>query len=194
MFSWWNPDCSRALHLKIARWKSYRRKRFTATAYYFCFLFFSFLRSQCKLPSHSSIHQKHELDFMSHPLIRTSVYSLYGLVFGGYQVNEYTLLLPVISSRWGSSGFLPCCELFRHLPQQNSMDSRKPLNLFLSPFSYPIMTVITINFSIQELTTSISTCKNTSAGPYGIHYRMLCHLPRLYHCQSWTAFQDCVSS
>ena len=180
---WWNPDCAKALRIKRACWKKFRRRRSTpgglpalldfkrahanlrrtirkAKRDSWC----SFVSSINSLTPASSVWKRIRKIAGKHLPQPSPVLSI-----GTQSVADPLQVAECLASHFSqiSTG--------SHLPPQfQSFKVRSTL----SPVTFTLSSIEPYNapFTLHELHAALSFCQDTSAGPDHIHYNMIRHL------------------
>ena len=180
---WWTPACTKALRQKRARWKSYRRKMHTCDRQHHLILFkrasavFRRVVKDAKSESWRSYVSSIN-SFTPVPAVWRRIRKLSNKHLPSpspvLQLNNESIADPVQVATALGSHF---SEISRGIHLSAAFRSHKvqaecvPVQFALSadePYNAP--------FSTHELYDVLQTCKNTSEGLDGIHYRMLKHL------------------
>lgn len=181
---WWNSDCTRALRVKRAAWRSYRFRRHSSDSMP---SFISFKRASARLkriirlsvttswrayvstltsntPLSAVWRKVHKLSG-KHPPLHAPV----------LKVSNSTIAEPLAVANALGSHFSKISSGSHLTPQfltLKSIKERTPITFSLSSTAH-----YNSPFSLSELTSALQSCRNTREGLDHIHYSMLKHLP-----------------
>ena len=181
---WWTPDCQRALRLKRAAWKRFRRRRSTPDETR-CLIEFRRASAVFRRTTRDARSQSWK-SYVSHITCDTSPAAVWSrirrisgkhvpppspvLSLGGLSVADTSQVADALGQHFSNiSTGSHLSPAFRRI---KSVSETVPISFSLSSIG-----AINAVFSPRELSSALQSCGNTSEGLDGIHYLMLKHLP-----------------